>query len=83
MSMDYSLRLCYGIIVPEETMNEVYKVLKDFDDFHDNFAEQVNSWTGGDWFVGVSKYLNSDLDSFTIPEGVEEIPWNCFYGCRS
>lgn len=73
MSMDYSLRFCYGIIVPEETMNEVYKVLKDFDDFYDNFANQVNSWTGGDWFVGVSKYLNSDLDSF-----VQEVDKNFF-----
>ena len=64
MSIDYSLRLCYGVIIPEEVMNKMYEVLEDFDDFHDNFANQINSWTGEDWFIGISICINSDGDSF-------------------
>lgn len=64
MSIDYSLRLCYGVIIPEEVMNKMYEVLEDFDDFHDNFANQIDSWTGEDWFIGISICINSDEDSF-------------------
>lgn len=64
MSVDYSLRLCYGVIIPEEVINKMYEVLEDFDDFYDNFINQIDSWTDEDWFIGVSKCINSDGDTF-------------------
>lgn len=64
MSVDYRLELCYGVIVPDNVIEEFNLILEDFDVFYDNFANQIDSWTGGDWFIGVTTCINSNEDSF-------------------
>ena len=51
MSVDYSLELCYGVIVPDEVVEKFSQISEEFDDFRDNFVNQLDSWTGGDWFI--------------------------------
>ena len=64
MSVDYSLELGYGVIVPDEVVEKFSQISEEFDDFRDNFVNQLNSWTGGDWFIGVTVCVNSNGDSF-------------------
>lgn len=75
MSVDYSLELCYGVIVPDEVVEEFIQILEEFDDFYDNFIKQIDSWTGGDWFIGVTVCVNPNEDSFVkeIDENFLEI----------
>lgn len=42
MSVDYSLELCYGVIVPDEVVEEFIQISEEFDDFRDTFALFVN-----------------------------------------
>ncbi len=53
--VDYSLALCYGIIVSADKMEEIKEVLTDYecDDLTDYYSRCVNSWIGEDYFIGV------------------------------
>lgn len=65
MSISYSLELCYGVIVPDEIMEKIYQLTEEkFDDFRYNYANQINEWTGEDWFIGITTCVNSNGDSF-------------------
>ena len=64
MSVDYSLELGYGVIVPDKVVEKFSQISEEFDDFCDNFVNQLNSWTGGDWFIGITTCVNSSGDSF-------------------
>ena len=59
--LDYDLALCYGIIVSDDKISEISDVLTDeeHDEMIDNYAHCINNWTGGDYFIGVKKYLHS------------------------
>lgn len=64
MSVDYSLELGYGVIVPDEVVEKFSQISEEFDEFCGNFVNQLNSWTGGDWFIGITTCVNSNGDSF-------------------
>ncbi len=89
MSVDYSLELCYGVIVPDEVVEKFIQISEEFDDFRDNFVHQIDSWSGGDWFVGITvQYLggtenlvhemDSDFLATSIKETVAGTPWKEF-----
>lgn len=70
--IDYSLALCYGIIVPFEKMQEFQEVLTDeeYCEVLDNYSRCVNSWTGEDYFIGVMFYFPEEETNFVyrVPE---------------
>lgn len=79
--VDYSLSLCYGIIVSVDKMEEIKEVLtgEEYDEVIDNYSRCINSWTGGDYFIGVMVELaESETDfvyhvsEFTIPSDDDE-----------
>ena len=79
--VDYSLSLCYGIIVSVDKMEEIKEVLTDeeYDEVMDNYSRCINSWTGDDYFIGVMvKLAESETDfvyhtsEFTIPSDDDE-----------
>ena len=46
-------------------MEKIYQLTEEkFDDFRDNYANQINEWTGEDWFIGITTCVNSNGDSF-------------------
>lgn len=79
--IDYSLALCYGIVVSANKMEEIEKALTDeeYDEMIDNYFRCINNWTGDDYFIGiVTKVLKSETDfvyhisEFTIPSDDDE-----------
>ena len=63
--VDFSLNLCYGIIVSSEKMEEIQEALTDseYDEVLDNYSRCVNSWTGEDYFIGfMTNVSNSTID---------------------
>ena len=79
--IDFSLNLCYGIVVSADKMEEIKKALTDeeYDEMIDNYSRCINSWTGDDYFIGiVTKVLESKTDciysisNFTIPSDDDE-----------
>ena len=58
--IDYSLALCYGIIVSAEKMEEIKEVLTDeeYDEVMENYSRCINSWTGDNYFIGVFDNLS-------------------------
>ena len=74
--VDYEMALCYGIIVSDDKMEEIKEALTDevSDELMDTYSSCINSWTGGDYFVGVINDLPSTendlvyrVSNFTIP----------------
>ena len=79
--VDYSLSLCYGIIVSVDKMEEIKEVLTDeeYDEVIDNYSRCINSWTGDDYFIGIMVELaESETDfvyhisEFAIPSDNDE-----------
>ena len=79
--IDFSLILCYGIVVSADKMEEIKKALTDeeYDEMIDNYSRCINSWTGDDYFIGiVTEDLESETDciysisNFTIPSDDDE-----------
>lgn len=79
--IDFSLNLCYGIVVSADKMEEIKKALTDeeYDEMIDNYSRCINSWTGDDYFIGiVTKVLKSEtsciysISNFTIPSDDDE-----------
>lgn len=79
--VDYSLSLCYGIIVSVDKMEEIKEVLTDeeYDEVIDNYSRCINSWIGDDYFIGVMVELaEGETDfvyhtsEFTIPSDDDE-----------
>lgn len=79
--IEYSLALCYGIIVSADKMEEIKEVLTDdaYDEMMDNHSRCINSWAGDDYFIGIIIDLaGSEIDSvyrvpdFTIPSDDDE-----------
>ena len=79
--IDYSLSLCYGIVVSVDKMEEIKEILTDeeYDEVMDNYSRCINSWTGDDYFIGVMIELaESETDfvyhvsEFTIPSDNDE-----------
>lgn len=64
--IDYSLVLCYGIVVSVDKMEEIKEVLTDegYDELLDNYSRCINSWTGDDYFIGVMTELAESETSF-------------------
>ena len=64
--VEYSIGVCYGIIITDDerrALNENFPNGKALDDFSDTYLRQINSWCGGDWFLG----LIYDSDAEVIP----------------
>lgn len=64
--VEYSTGVCYGIIITDDerrAINENFPNDETLDDFSDTYLRQINSWTGGDWFLG----LTHDSDAAVIP----------------
>lgn len=74
--IDYSLKLCYGIIVSDEKILELKEVLTDevYDDLLDYYSMCINSWVGGDFFIGVMKYIPSSDSDFVYPISEFTVP---------
>ena len=79
--IDYSLALCYGIIVSSDVMEEIKKVLTDneYDELIDNYSRCINSWIGEDYFIGVSDDLSQTsidnvyyVSNFVAPSDKDE-----------
>ena len=79
--IDFSLNLCYGIVVSADKMEEIKKALTDeeYDEMIDNYSRCINSWTSDYYFIGiVTKALESETDciysisNFTIPSDDDE-----------
>lgn len=64
--VDYSLALCYGIVVSADKMEEIKEVLTDeeYDEVLDNYSRCIDSWTGGDYFIGIITELTESETSF-------------------
>lgn len=62
MSVEYSVGICYGMILSDEEVIKIKECFPDkdiMDDFSDEFLQQINAWTGGDWFLGLCNNLGS------------------------
>lgn len=61
---DYSLALCYGIVVSFEKMQEFQEVLTDeeYNEVINNYSYCINGWTGSDYFIGIICDLESVTD---------------------
>jgi hypothetical protein len=79
--VEYSLSLCYGIIVSDDKMEEFREVLTDeeYDEVMDNYSRCINCWIGGDYFIGIMSDLpESENDlvyrarTFSIPSNDDE-----------
>ena len=79
--VDYSLSLCYGIIVSVDKMEEIKEVLTDeeYDEVMDNYSRCINNWTGDEDFIGVMVELSEretdfvyHTSEFTIPSDDDE-----------
>lgn len=79
--IDYSLSLCYGIVVSADKMKEFREVLTDdkYDEVMDNYSRCINSWTGNDYFIGVmTELVECETDfvyhvsEFTVPSDDDE-----------
>lgn len=71
--VEYSIGMCYGIIISDEQHIAIENLFPDensLDDFIDNYMRQINSWTGGDWFLGLSKIFSKDVID------INEIRWD-------
>lgn len=88
--IDYSLELCYGIIVSVDKMEEIKDALTDeeYDELIDNYSLCVNSWIGDDYFIGIRTELaESETDlvyhisDFTVPSDDDEdlTDFKCFF----
>lgn len=76
--VDFSLNLCYGIVISEDKMEEIEEKLTDeqSDELNDNYARCINIWTGGDYFIGVSTFLDSNESSYVYPISSLSNPFN-------
>ena len=76
--VDFSLNLCYGIVIPEDKMEDIKANLTDeqCDELMDNYARCIDSWSGGDYFVGVSSFLDSNETGFVYPITSLSNPFN-------
>ncbi len=64
MSITYSLELCYGVIVPDEIMEKIYQLTEEkFDDFRDNYANQINVVQGFNAIQQAISALGYQMDS--------------------
>lgn len=64
--IEYSLALCYGIVVSVDKMEEIQEVLTDeeYEEMIDNYSRCINSWTGDDYFIGVITELTESETDF-------------------
>ena len=64
--VDYSLNLCYGIIVSADKMKEIKKVLtdKEYDEMVNNYSRRISDWTDDDYFVGIMVKRDLEFDNF-------------------
>ena len=56
MSIEYSVGICYGIIISDEELTKIDECFPNeegIDDFSDRYLKQVDAWAGGDWFLGL------------------------------
>lgn len=75
MSVDFSLKRCYGVIVDNETSNKIENKITDkaeefgedpndvLDTWMDEYCKAIDAWSDcSDYFIGVSYYLGGDSD---------------------
>jgi len=64
--VDYSLAICYGVVVSADKMEEIQEALTDeeYDELIENYSRCINSWSGGDYFIGVMTNLTEGETAF-------------------
>lgn len=88
--IDYSLTLCYGIIVPDSKMKEFKEALtgEEYNEMIDNYCGCIDNWLNDNYFIGVmTECPESEIESvyriseFTIPSDDDEnlIDFKCFF----
>lgn len=83
MSIDYEMRICYGIIISEEKFIEIRDFLEEkdtevLDFFSDNYCTVIDAWTGGDYFFGLSESISPSSDNVYPIEDVISMSKNLF-----
>lgn len=71
--VEYSIGVCYGVIISDKmlmSINELFPDGNSMDDFSDSYLRQLNAWTGGDWFLGLSKTFDGAVIN------INEIRWD-------
>ena len=66
--IEYELALCYGIVVSSEKIKEIEESLTDYesDEFVDRYSRCINTWTGEDWFIGITKIFSETTSDFSL-----------------
>lgn len=59
--IDQRIAYCYGIIVDDKTGSELSEIF--YENNLDCLIQQIDSWTGGDWFIGFWEDLMDLTDS--------------------
>jgi hypothetical protein len=75
MSIDYTTRLCYGMVIPSEIAEKIRDRVNDFsdeasNDFFDKYFLALNSWGDG-WegsFLGFATYLGEDCTEILVDD---------------
>ena len=63
MSVEYSVGICYGMILSDKEATQMKKCFPNeeaMDNFSEQYLQQINAWTGGDWFLGLCNDLGSN-----------------------
>lgn len=69
--VEYSLNLCYGIVVSVDKFSEIVNNLTDteYDEMIDNYAHCINGWTGEPYFIGLTtRVLNNDDNIYYVSD---------------
>lgn len=76
MSVNYTTRLCYGMVIPFEIAEKISTRVNDFssinpearDLFFDNYFSILNAWGYGEegFFLGFSTYLGEDCEEILV-----------------
>ena len=76
MSVESRVSICYGIIISDGELTEIKNHLTDeeSDELSDwDYLTQIDSWCGGDWFLGVENSLG-DLSEPVLLTDLANIP---------
>lgn len=76
MSVESRVSICYGVIISNEELIEIKKHLtaEECDELIEwDYLVQIDSWSGGDWFLGIENYLG-DLSKPFLLTDLSNIP---------
>lgn len=76
--IEYSLALCYGIIVSVDKMREFEETLTDeeYDRVIDKYSRCINTWIGDEYFIGIISDLPKNETNFVYRTSTFSVPSN-------